>query len=71
MSKTGQVTMVGLIFFFILIVMYTALLPAINTVIATALPELDDMSALILQFTPLIITLVIIASFLTYGRPSY
>ena len=71
MFKQGQMTIIGLIFFFILLVMFVALLPAINDVIATALPELDDMEAMMIQFIPLITILVIIASLLVYSRPTY
>jgi len=70
-NKKGQLTMIGLIFFFILLVVFVAFLPAINIVIQEAIPNLDDMSVMILNFVPLIIVLVIIASLMVYTRPSY
>lgn len=69
--KRGQLTIIGFILFFLMLVIYTAFLPAINDVINEALPYADTSTTMLLGLTPFIIFIAIIASLMIYLRPQY
>lgn len=70
-SNTGQMSLVGIVSAFISLVVYVALLPAINDVINDALPELGSMEQTIIQLIPLILLLTIIMGIIIYGTPHW
>ena len=57
LNKKGF-TMVGLILSFVSLLIYVVLLPALNSMISTAIPSLDPMSAMIIQLFPLILLIM-------------
>ena len=62
MNKKGGFNVVKLLLTFVMLVIYTAFLPAINDVISQALPHLDTMSQMIVQLIPLVILVMIIVA---------
>ena len=60
MNKKGGFDVVKLLLIFVMLVIYTAFLPAINEIISEALPHLDLMSQLAIQTMPLLILIMII-----------
>lgn len=70
-GKKGQLTIIGFILFFVMLLLYVVFLPAINEVINIALPYADTMTTLMLSFTPFILFVAIIGSLMIYLRPQY
>ena len=62
MNRKGGFNMVGLLMSFVMLLIYVALLPAIQELITGALPNLDSMSQMIIQLFPLVILIMIIVS---------
>jgi len=62
MNRKGGFNMVGLLMSFVMLLIYVALLPAIQELITGALPNLDSMSQMIIRLFPLVILIMIIVS---------
>ena len=59
-NMKGQTTLMALIFTAILIVLYGAMLPVINTAITAFLPSADAPTSALLQLTPAIILILVL-----------
>lgn len=70
-NKKGAFSITGLIMGVITLIIYVAFLPVINEVIAVAIPELNNMEALIISLFPLVLLLMIIVGVISYGKPDY
>lgn len=66
----GTQIMEGILMAFVAMVIYAVLLPSINDFIALALPELDDMTGLIIRLFPLAILIGIFMGVWNYFKPS-
>jgi hypothetical protein len=71
LNKKGAFSVTALIMGVITLIIYVAFIPTLNTIISTAIPDLDDMSALIISLFPLILLLMIIVGVVSYGKPNY
>lgn len=70
-DKAGQLTIVGILTIFLELVVYMAMLPAINQVINDMLPNLDPTSQTIVSLFPLFLTVAITANIFIYMSPQY
>jgi len=70
-NNKGQLTIIGFILFFVMLILYAVFLPAINEVINVALPYADTMTTLMLSFVPFLLLIAIIGSLMIYLRPQY
>lgn len=70
-NKKGAFSIVGLLMSIITLIVYVGFLPTINEVITAALPELDTMTAFVIQLIPLIMLIMIIVGVVTSGKPEY
>lgn len=66
----GQVTVEGIIYTFISLLLLIGLQPALNNVISTALGQSDDFTSLILSLIIPLMFIGIIWGFLKYAFPS-
>lgn len=64
----GQTTIISIIVTIVMLVLYGAFLPTINTFITATLPNADPATSTLLQLTPAIILILIIAGVFTFGR---
>ena len=71
MQRKGQFTIIALMMTFIMLLIYSAFLPAINEIIDTVLPQVDSMTGIIISMIPLAIAMMILSTVLIYGRPEY
>ncbi len=67
MRRKGQLTFDGILMGFLLLVVYVALLPAINEMVSTALGLTSGMTSVILILFPLFMLLGIIRGMWGYG----
>ena len=70
-NNKGQMTIIGLLSIFILLVVYGAFLPTINTEIANALPHLSGASALLLQMFNLFVVVAILSTIMIFVQVRY
>jgi hypothetical protein len=70
-NKRGAFSVTALIMGIITLIIYVAFIPTINSIISTAIPQLDSMSALIISLFPFILLLMIIVGVVSYGKPDY
>lgn len=66
----GQMTIVTLIFTVIILAIFGAMLPAINTIITNTLPHTDTATGTLLQLFPFIMLALIIGGIWFFGRPA-
>lgn len=64
----GQATIISLIFFIVMLIMYGSMLPVLNGAITDFLPSADPATAALLQLIPVIILILIIGSIWQSGR---
>lgn len=69
LNKKGGFTIVGLLLSFVALIIYVALLPTILAFIQIALnmPELDPMTAMVIQLFPLVLMVMIVVGTITSG----
>lgn len=67
----GQMTIIGILTIFITLIVFSAIMPSMNTAIANATAHTDETADLMLNLIPLFIVIAIIMSIFTYAKPYF
>lgn len=66
----GQMTIVGILMVFVTLLVFTTIVPTLQTTINNATQHTDGMTTLLLELIPFFIVIAIIMSVFTYARPT-
>jgi uncharacterized BrkB/YihY/UPF0761 family membrane protein len=68
-AKRGQLTIIGIIFLLVSLVVFVGLQPVLNDLVSTALPVSDTLTAAVLRLLVPLVVIGIMISFLIYVLP--
>jgi uncharacterized BrkB/YihY/UPF0761 family membrane protein len=67
----GQITIVGIISILVVLVVFSAIMPLLNSVIGNASAEADETTSFLLNLIPFFIVIAIIMSIFYYAKPYF